>query len=253
MKELNSPNATQATPSSADPIPVGQYEAVIIASELRPIDDASRQCAELTFQIVKGPYAGRCLTCHLDPDHPSPSAAKLYRTEIVAICNAANVSPIRNYNDPDSYVALYNRPLMIDVVYDVEPDNSAVNWIEGYSPKPKEPPADPIPSGRYMAVITEAKIDLCGWVELTFEIIEGPYAGHRLRERLAPHSASLVVKRAHRDMLYSICEAADVPVIWDYANVASYTRLYNRPLMIDVRCDNNTGNSITRYSQKKRK
>lgn len=74
---------------------------------------------------------------------------------------------------------------------------------------------DPIPAGKYLAVITESvmkatKAGTGEYLELTFEVIEGPYKGRKLWDRLTlKHPNELTVQIA-RGMLSSLCRAVSV-------------------------------------------
>ena len=236
---------------NAEAIPAGRYVAMITGSEMKPVKDSARQSVELTIQITEGPHAGYCLREQLDPMHPAPLAKNVSRGRLGMICEAAGVPSIRDYTDPASYAALHNRLLVIDVQCSTcSVTGTTTNRIAGYSKHGAEEVAtEPVPAGYYVAKIVESEVAPDGKVGLTFEIIEGPHAGRRLRERLAPNSRSLVIEEADRKTLYWICQSVGMPTIRDYADPASYAALHGRPLVIDVR--RGEGNSIARYFKKR--
>ena len=248
MMDLNKRNTTKAPLATAELIPARQYIAVITGAELKPAEDGSRRCAQITFQITEGPYAGRCLLRLLDPNHPDPRVARFYHAEIRLLCEAVGISPIRDYDDPASYAVLHGRSLVIEVIRDTRPNGNTVNWIVDYLKRTEDPLVDPLPTEHYVARIVESKIESSGWVELVFEIIEGPHAGRQLRERLAPSAVCSTVAKEYREVLRKICRAAGAPGIRDYADPASYTALHNRPLVISVHYNEYSGqNSIVCY------
>ena len=112
----------------AEPIPAGTYVAVITGSEPRAYNTGPRQYADLTFQIIEGPYAGHRLSKRLDLLHPNLIEKTLYCMELSSICWAVGVPTTQNYGE------LYNRPLLINVCRETRPDNGIiVNRIVGYA------------------------------------------------------------------------------------------------------------------------
>jgi len=113
---------------------------------------------------------------------------------------------------------------------------------------------EPIPAGRYLAVITESEIrpNKAGtgeYLQLTFEIIEGPHKGRLLWARLNivnPNATAAAIARAE---LASICRAVGVMAPQDS------TELHNLPLVVTVQLQrrNDTGeltNRIRGYAPK---
>ncbi len=94
---------------------------------------------------------------------------------------------------------------------------------------------DPIPAGKYLAVITasEMKPNKAGtgqFLELVFTIIEGEFKNRSLWARLnLDHPNELAVKIAQAE-LSAICRAVGVMAPGDS------TELHNLPLVIRVRC-----------------
>ena len=94
---------------------------------------------------------------------------------------------------------------------------------------------DPIPAGKYLAVITasEMKPTKAGtgeYLELEFEVIEGPYKGRKLWDRLTlKHPNNLTVQIA-KGTLSSICRAVGVMKPNDSVE------LHNLPMTLSVGC-----------------
>ena len=94
-------------------------------------------------------------------------------------------------------------------------------------------PFTPVPAGRYVAVITESKnkANKAGngtYLELTFQIVEGPFKGRLVWSRLnLQHVMPKVVELARAE-LSSICHAAGVLRPKDSRD------LHNRPMTIVV-------------------
>ena len=113
---------------------------------------------------------------------------------------------------------------------------------------------DPIPAGKYVAVITdsEMKDTRAGtgrYLQLEFEITDGEFAGRKVWARLNIENRNPEAVRMARADLSAICRAVNVLTPSDSAD------LHNLPLVIKVhvRKDKNTGeisNEIRGYESK---
>jgi hypothetical protein len=128
--------------------------------------------------------------------------------------------------------------------------------LRGFDANQVEPTTDfePIPAGKYLAVITESemKANKAGtghYLQLTFEILDGPCKGRRLWSRLNlanPNSMAVQIARAE---LSAVCRAVGVLAPNDSAD------LHNLPLVVHVKCRkrDDTGeitNEIKGYAKK---
>jgi hypothetical protein len=128
--------------------------------------------------------------------------------------------------------------------------------LTGFDANQIEPRPDfePIPAGKYPAVITESvmkanKAGTGSYLEKIFQIIEGPYKGRRLWHRLNLDNPSKIAVEIARAELAAICRAVGVLEPKDSAD------LHNLPLVIHVRCKKrpDTGeivNEIRSFSKK---
>ena len=115
-------------------------------------------------------------------------------------------------------------------------------------------PFDPIPAGKYVAVITdsemkETRAGTGRYLQLEFEVTDGEYAGRKLWSRLNIENQNAEAVRLARADLSAICRAVNVLTPSDSAD------LHNLPLVIKVHCrkDKNTGeitNDIRGYESK---
>jgi len=109
MPNLSGFDANNVEPvPSFDPIPAGQYLAMIVASEEKTSQKGFRYVS-LEFEIVDGQYQGRKLWVNLNLYHPEPEAVKFARAELAAICKAIGVLK------PQDSVQLHNLPMLITV------------------------------------------------------------------------------------------------------------------------------------------
>ena len=113
---------------------------------------------------------------------------------------------------------------------------------------------DPIPAGKYIAVITdsemkETRAGTGRYLQLEFEVTDGEFAGRKLWARLNIENQNAEAVRMARADLSAICRAVNVLTPGDSAD------LHNLPLVIKVhvRKDKNTGeitNDIRGYESK---
>lgn len=128
--------------------------------------------------------------------------------------------------------------------------------LNGFNANNVEPIGDfdPIPAGKYLAVITasEMKATKNGnghYLELTFQVIEGPCKNRLLWSRLNLDNPNDLTVQIARAELSAICRAVGVTQPKDSVE------LHNLPLVVTVKCKNreDTGdvvNEIKNYTKK---
>lgn len=140
MAHLNDFDARQVeiTPDF-EPLPAGQYAAVIIDSQFKPTKSGDGQYLELKLQVLDGPYKGRLVWDRLCLNHPNALTAKIARGRLAAICRAVNVLT------PRDSVELHNLPLLVKVVLTRRKDSQDLaNEVKGYAAKPAVVAAAPM-------------------------------------------------------------------------------------------------------------
>jgi hypothetical protein len=108
--------------------------------------------------------------------------------------------------------------------------------LRGFDASKVEPSTsfDPLPSGKYLAVITASemkptKANTGQYLQLTFQVCDGPHKGRQVWSRLNlenPNAQAVEIARAE---LSAICRAVGVPAPNDSVE------LHNLPLIIDVK------------------
>jgi hypothetical protein len=128
--------------------------------------------------------------------------------------------------------------------------------LRGFDANQVEPSTDfdPIPAGKYLAVITESEMkpNKAGtgvYLQLTFQIIDGQYKNRLLWSRLNLDNPNPTTVQIAKSELSAICRAVGVMTPNDSVE------LHNLPLVIDVRCKKreDTGdivNEIRGYNKK---
>jgi hypothetical protein len=130
MPNLNGFDANNVEPvPSFDPIPAGQYLAMIVASEEKTSKHGNKFLS-LEFEVIDGPYKGRKLWTNLNLSHPNPETVKFARAELSEICKAVGVLK------PQDSVQLHNLPMLINVKCANRKDTGELqNRIKGYALK----------------------------------------------------------------------------------------------------------------------
>ncbi|RMF93598.1 MAG: DUF669 domain-containing protein [Planctomycetota bacterium] len=128
--------------------------------------------------------------------------------------------------------------------------------LQGFDANHVEPTADfePIPAGTYTAVITDSemkptKAGTGRYLQLAFQIIEGPHTHRVLWTRLNLENPNATAVKIARGELSAICRAVGV------LQPRDSVELHNLPLVIKVRCKRraDTGeivNEVKGYSKK---
>jgi hypothetical protein len=128
--------------------------------------------------------------------------------------------------------------------------------LRGFDANNVEPAGDfePIPAGKYLAVITESefkptKAGNGSYLQLTFQITDGPCANRLLWARLNLDNPNETARKIAQGELSAICRAVGVLAPNDSVE------LHNLPLVIHVRCKkrSDTGeiaNEIKGYAKK---
>ena len=109
--------------------------------------------------------------------------------------------------------------------------------LNGFNANQVEPTTEfeAIPAGKYLAMITESemkptKSGAGSYLQLTFQILEGPYKGRFLWSRLNLNNANGTAVQIARSELSAICRAVGVMTPNDSVE------LHNLPLLITVKC-----------------
>ena len=95
-------------------IPKGEYQAVIVKSDLQETKDKTGKYLKLDFQICSGEYMNKHVFTNLnlwlaETDDKKKTAVKIAKAQMSELCRAVNVLNPRDSSD------LHNKPLTIKV------------------------------------------------------------------------------------------------------------------------------------------
>lgn len=110
--------------------------------------------------------------------------------------------------------------------------------LRGFNANTVEPADsfDPVPAGEYLCVITRSedkptKAGTGSYLELEFEVIDGPYKGRKLWDRLNLNNPNELTVKIARATLSAICRAVGVLEPKDSCE------LHDLPLLLKVRVE----------------
>lgn len=118
------------------PLPVGEYDAVVIESEMKATKDGTGKYLQLKLQILSGKFQNRTLFDRLNLVNKNDTTVQIAKETLSAICRAVNVLT------PNDSAELHNKPLKIKVAVKPDQNGNPQNDVKGYKPRhtgPTEP------------------------------------------------------------------------------------------------------------------
>lgn len=110
------------------PLPTGEYNVMIIASEMKPTKTGLGQYLELTMQVLDGACINRLIWARLNLVNQNQTAMEIAQRELSAICHAVGVLAVQDSEQ------LHNIPLKIRVVVKSDQQYGDRNEIKAYKP-----------------------------------------------------------------------------------------------------------------------
>ena len=149
-------DSTTVESGDFEPIPVGEYRAMITASEMK--DTAAGRGdkrLELRFEIVDGKHKGRLLFENLNlirvgKTEKDATTTKIAQQRLKMICEAVGKTHVKDSAE------LHNKPMLINVVIEAGngnyKDRNAIKTFKALGPiaapaAPDAPPSDDTPAG----------------------------------------------------------------------------------------------------------
>lgn len=129
------PSTVPADDRNFDPLPPGQYEAEIVASEVRDTKSGNGRLLALTWKIVRGPHEGRQIWQNLNIQHDNAQAQDIGQKQLRGVCDAIGVAAIRDSED------LHFKPAIITV--GVQKNDASRNEVKQVKPLPHATGAAP--------------------------------------------------------------------------------------------------------------
>ena len=144
-------DANQVEPNQGfDVLPAGEYEACIVASQMKPTKDGTGKFLELELQILNGQFQNRKVFDRINLVNQSAKAVEIAKGTLSAICRAVGVLT------PQDSSELHNKPLRIKVSVRKSEEYGDGNEVKAYKPRLAGPTApmmtqdSPIPAYQQM-------------------------------------------------------------------------------------------------------
>ena len=131
MANLNGFNANEIDPNVAfEPIPAGDYLAVVVATEMKPTKNGSGEYLQLEIEVLDGPHKGRKVWDRLMLKHTNSQTVAIARSTLSALCRAVGVM------QPRDSIELHNLPVVVKVACKKRDDTGEItNAVKGYKKK----------------------------------------------------------------------------------------------------------------------
>ncbi len=128
---LNGFNANEHESQSFEPLPVGDYLCVIVASEEKQNSKGTGSYLKMELEVIGDAGKGRKLWVNLNLNNPNPDAVRIAQGELSSICKAVGVL------SPKDSCELHNIPLLVKVGLETRKDTGEVqNRVKGYKTRP---------------------------------------------------------------------------------------------------------------------
>ena len=156
MANLSGFNAAEVEPNVGfELVPSGDYEAVIVASEMKPTKKGG-EYLDFMLQIINGPHQNRKLFDKLNLVNVNPTAVTIAKGTLSAICRAVDILTPNDSSD------LHNKPVRVSVGIRKREDNGEMeNHIKSYKARNVGPATQPTlmtqPQVAYVASALEVR------------------------------------------------------------------------------------------------
>jgi len=134
----SSVNFSEPAPRNFEPLPKGEYEAMVMDSIIKSTKAGDGQFIELTIQIISGDHSGRRIWERLNISNPNKQAEEIAKESLGKLCLAVGVP------DMEDTEQLHDIPFMLEL--DIDKKDPTRNKIWGYhsiDATPKGKPAAP--------------------------------------------------------------------------------------------------------------
>lgn len=127
MPELDFDIADYAAPalSNFDPLPKGDYNAMITSSDVKETKAGNGRYAELVIEITDGDFARRKIWDRLNIDNPDGETEKRARGQLRSVSDACGISQLKSTEQ------LHDIPFKLSL--DIDRRDPTRNKVRGYS------------------------------------------------------------------------------------------------------------------------
>lgn len=145
-------NATSVEPMqsrSYDPLPKGDYEMMIVKSDVKPTQAGTGHYIELEMHVLGGEHSGRRHWERLNVDNPNKTAQDIANAALASLCFAIGIE------DMTETEQLHDQPFVAHV--DIDKKDPTRNRIMGYATAGAPAPKAAAPAARPAAAAPAKK------------------------------------------------------------------------------------------------
>jgi hypothetical protein len=135
--DFNAASVEPMQSRSFDPLPKGDYEMMIVKSDVKATQAGTGHYIELEMHVLGGEHSGRRIWERLNIDNPNKTAQDISQAALAALCHAVNVP------DMSETEQLHDIPFVAHIEIDKkEPTrNRVMGYVSTSAPAPKAAPA----------------------------------------------------------------------------------------------------------------
>ena len=137
MASLSGFDANKVEPQTEypPPIPAGDYDAIIIGSEMKATKDRNGTYLRLELAVLNGQFQNRKLSTNLNLVNANAKAVEIAKGSLSAICRAVGVLT------PNDSSELHGKPLTVKVTIRKSDEYGDQNEIKAFKVRGSSPPA----------------------------------------------------------------------------------------------------------------
>lgn len=120
-----------------DVLPAGEYDAVIVNSEVKTTTAGDGKYLKLELQILNGQFQNRKVWDNLNIWNNNAQAVQIAKGTLSAICRAINVLT------PQDSAELHNKPLRVKLAIKKDAEYGDKNVVRSYKPRQAGPAPTP--------------------------------------------------------------------------------------------------------------
>lgn len=151
MAKFNFNSATvEPMPSrSFEPLPRGDYEMMIVKSDVKSTQAGTGHYIELEMHVLGGEHSGRRIWERLNVDNPNKTAQDIAQAALASLCHAVGISEIGETEE------LHDTPFVAHI--DIDKKDPSRNRIMGYATAGAPAPKAAAPAARPAAAAPAKK------------------------------------------------------------------------------------------------
>jgi hypothetical protein len=135
--DFNAASVEPMQSRSFDPLPKGDYEMMIVKSDVKATQAGTGHYIELEMHVLGGEHSGRRIWERLNIDNPNKTAQDISQAALAALCHAVNVP------DMSETEQLHDIPFVAHIEIDKKDPtrNRVMGYVGTTAPAPKSAPA----------------------------------------------------------------------------------------------------------------